>query len=70
MVAQQLVASPEEVYLACLTYFCVKPPDHDGMDTAVDMKLFTREMALFLLKELRVRLRSVARKGGHVCRPV
>lgn len=55
MAQQQMVASPEEVYLACLTFFCVKPPDHDGVNNPVDMKLFTREMALFLLKELRVR---------------
>lgn len=47
--------TPEEIYLATLTFFCIKPPEHDGHHNAVDMKAFTREMALFLLKELKVR---------------
>lgn len=46
--------TPEEVYLATLMFFCIKPPEHDGFHTPVDMKAFTREMAIFLLKELKV----------------
>jgi hypothetical protein len=59
--------APEEVYLATLTFFCIKPPEHDGHQVPVNMKAFTRDLAIFLLKELKVQLCTVQFPRHSLC---